>query len=102
LDNLNLSATLDVAAAPVAHGISLAPNPTGAEAILRFSLSQNAPVRIDIADATGRIVRTIVNTSMQAGAQRIPIATGALAPGIYQVMLRTAEGMFTQRLVVLR
>jgi hypothetical protein len=81
------------------------PNPMRGSTVLVFSLTQAGPVRIEIFDARGRLVRLLTDESLQAGAHRLPwdgrTDDGALAPsGIHWVRL-TAEGRTFVRKVAL-
>jgi hypothetical protein len=85
-----------------AHEISLFPNPAKGSATLRFTLSTGSKVSVSILDAVGRTVSVVTEASMQQGKQQLTIPTSDLAPGIYNIVIRTAEGVSTQRLSVVK
>ncbi|GAB3583272.1 hypothetical protein GCM10027345_28710 [Hymenobacter daeguensis] len=93
----NATAVTNVVAAT---GTTLAPNPATSRAELTFELLKAAAVRIDVADALGRIVATPANGNLAAGVQHVAINTADLAGGVYSVTIRTAEGSVTKHLSV--
>jgi len=82
------------------------PNPFNPRTTLRFSLGQTARVQLEIVDARGRAVRLLLDTPMGAGDhERIwdgrDDAGGAVASGVYRVMLRVDGHTMDSRPVVL-
>ena len=64
--------------------LTVGPNPTRARATVRFALDAPGPVRVVVADALGREVRVLERT-LAAGAQALPLSAARLAPGLYVV-----------------
>jgi len=77
------------------------PAPAGRGARVAFTLDRPGPVRIDLLDARGRLVRTVENGERSAGAHDVWIPTRDLAGGIYFVRLGMANQSRTSRMVVL-
>lgn len=80
------------------------PNPTGSESLLRFTLAADCRARLEILDASGRLVRALVDSPMSSGphAVRWDGKDGAQSPtasGVYFARLQTAEGAFVRRIV---
>jgi hypothetical protein len=74
---------------------------------LELALPRPGPVTLDVFDTSGRRVRALHRGTMPAGTQRIVwdgrLQSGRLAPsGIYFIQLRTEEGAFEKRVVLLR
>jgi flagellar hook assembly protein FlgD len=75
------------------------PNPFNPETTIRFDLAQNVPVRIDIYNVTGQLVRRLVEADRQAGSYQV-VWNGRnddrqlLPSGIY--FCRLTAGQFTE------
>lgn len=77
------------------------PNPADAAANIVFTLTENAPITLEVVDMTGRLVQTVTkDEKMEAGAHTVHIATETLPAGIYFWTLKTGELSVTRRLVV--
>ncbi len=85
------------AAAPVAF-----PNPTAGAATVAFELRQASDVTVDVVDVLGRRVVSLGTRPQAAGAVRLAVPSGGLAPGLYLVRVRTEAGVATTRLTVTR
>ncbi|MFC1572363.1 FlgD immunoglobulin-like domain containing protein [Candidatus Eisenbacteria bacterium] len=92
---------------------SVAPNPIHANeafATIHLSISEgasNSPVRLDVLDANGRLIRRLMNRRMDSGISPMRWdgrdARGQrLDAGVYYLTLRTADGMRTARAVLMR
>ena len=84
------------------NSVSLLPNPTSGETNLIFSLSKGTSILVQVTDMTGRVVAHITAQNLAAGTHLQPISTAGLAGGVYNIRLATAEGVVTQRLVVVK
>jgi hypothetical protein len=79
------------------------PNPFRTITILYFALMHDSHVRIDIADASGRKVMTLIHEQLEAGVQRIPlyrVTNGVtLSAGVYtyQLTVTNENGKFSQK-----
>ncbi|MEZ4649390.1 MAG: FG-GAP-like repeat-containing protein [Candidatus Eisenbacteria bacterium] len=57
------------------HALSLlgaSPNPFRGATAIRFQLAEASPVRIEVLDVTGRLVRTLTDAAFGAGAHQVP------------------------------
>ncbi len=102
LDDINVSATTGVNQVITQSSLapSIYPNPAKDEATLSFNLVNSSDVTIQVVDGLGRIVNVAANDKMDAGQHSVIINTASLASGIYNVMIHTENGTFTQRLSV--
>lgn len=64
------------------------PNPFGASTNIKFSLSSYAYVNLDIFDASGRHVTSLISKTRDAGAYDLRLDASALTPGMYYAVLR--------------
>jgi len=86
---------------------SARPNPTRGMTNLSFTLDRAAPTRVMIVDVAGRLVRTLVSRSLQAGPHAASWdgrdERGRDAPaGIYFAVVRSGERRATSRIALLR
>jgi len=84
---------------------AVAPNPMRDGADVRFVVPMAAPVRIDVLDVAGRLVRTLARATFAAGPQRAAwdgrdAAGATVAPGVYRVRVRV--GAVERALTVVR
>ncbi len=110
LPPLGAAAREPTTAAPGTAGASLSlhvhPNPFAGGTNVDFSLPSKGAVRVDVFDAAGRRVRTLLDAVLPAGRHdRMWDLRGTdgrrAAPGVYFVNLRTASGSVTRRVVAI-
>ncbi len=83
------------------------PNPFNAETTILFSLPRPAPVRLDILDLSGRLVRRLAETTLPAGRHRL-LWDGrdnqgrSVAGGTYLYRLQSDGEQLVRKLVLLR
>jgi flagellar hook assembly protein FlgD len=82
------------------------PNPMRGAATIEFVLPRSTPVRVEIVDLSGRVVRRLTNAFHPAGAHRITWdgrdgAGGRVASGLYFVRLAAGSSPATARIVKL-
>lgn len=77
-----------------AISLTVQPNPVGAEATIAFSARHAADARLVLLDARGVIVRTLLDTRVDAGARTVRLETAGLPSGAYRIVL-TLDGTST-------
>jgi hypothetical protein len=82
----------------------ISPNPSRGEAMLSFSLPRDGAVELGVMDIQGRLVRTVHQGVLPAGAHRIQWdgrnSTGqSTEPGVYFAVLRFGDKALTKRIV---
>lgn len=77
------------------------PNPFRGATTLTFSLPAPTSVRLDVFDALGRRVATVVDGRRAAGTHEATFRAGSLLPGLYIARLSADGQTATRRLVVL-
>lgn len=101
VDDINIHSTVGVAEINAATlGATVYPNPAKDEATLTFTLGGQSEVNIQLVDGLGRVVATIANEKMEIGMHAVSINTANLASGVYNAMIHTEAGTFTQRFSV--
>ena len=78
------------------------PNPAGPLVGISFELESRAPTRLDVLDATGRVVTTLMDRPLFAGSYNVVWETVNSAAGVYIVRLRSGEGERTALVSVIR
>jgi len=83
------------------------PNPMRASAAIRYTLDSERPVSLQVHDLTGRVVRTLVASSMKRGAYRAAWNGTdnhgrSVADGVYFLKLAAGDYRQTYKLVVQR
>ena len=79
------------------------PNPFNPVTTIRFSLAKSTSVKLEIIDRTGRVVATLVDETLPAGAYTTSFDAGDQASGVYFYRLSTDRGFSqTKRLVLMK
>jgi hypothetical protein len=83
------------------------PNPFGTQTVISYSLPAPGPVRLDVYDVRGRLVRTLVDEVRPEGRHHVAwngrATDGAALPnGVYFYRLRAAGAAESRKLVLLR
>jgi len=79
------------------------PNPARGRALLEYSLADRANVSARLYDASGRVVRTLLDGAPRApGRHTIPIEGGDLRPGVYFYEIARGNERVRGKLVILR
>lgn len=76
------------------------PNPAESETNLSFSIGTASRVSLQIVNALGQRVATVVEDEMTPGDYLIPYSTSGLAAGSYTILLQTAAGKAVMPLTV--
>lgn len=101
--------SVDVAeqAPPRTGRLSNYPNPFNPSTTVRFELAKAAPVRLDLFDARGRLVKSLARGDRAAGRHEVAwdgrdAAGRACAAGVYLARLEAAGQITTARLLLVR
>ena len=89
------------AAAKAAFAFTTAPNPFHGTTTLRFTLPKAETIGLAVYDLSGRLVTTLQQGRLAAGAYEVAVPEGVLAPGVYVSQLKSPSGTAVQRLVKL-
>ena len=105
---LRIKRTTDSAAVPSAPGaLAVYPNPFNPTTTVSLAIPAAGPVRIDIYDTKGRLVRRLLDTHLAEGPHRVvwdgrDTAGRQLASGVYLLQLRSRLHEQTRKVTLLR
>ena len=100
-----LALTTEGEGTPAAAAVSLRPpwpNPASVTSTASFALDAPAHVRLDVVDALGRTVRTVVDSHRDAGPHEVQVDLGGLAAGTYLLRLQSGGRVLARGLAVAR
>jgi hypothetical protein len=96
---MNFNPILSVAEqTEIAQAVVL-PNPTTANATLRFDLQNTSDVVVVVTDVAGKIMQTNTLAQLTAGAQEVSLASEQWAAGIYTVNITSNGSTLTKKFV---
>jgi len=78
------------------------PNPFNPSTTIQFALPENAQVRLDVFDITGRLIKTEVNEERTAGYHSVQINASELSSGLYFYRLRTVGKVVTKKMMLIK
>lgn len=87
--------------APGSLGLGAWPNPADGSTRVEYQLERPAMVELFLCDLHGRDVRKLSSGLTTAGKHQVDVDTRGLPGGVYSVVLQSAAGRSTQRLVVM-
>ncbi|HVZ40914.1 MAG TPA: PQQ-dependent sugar dehydrogenase [Candidatus Kapabacteria bacterium] len=82
--------------------IQIAPNPSGTATLIDYTLAADGPVLITLHDATGRLVRTLVDGQQSAGEHGVMLDATTLPSATYFCRLAAAGSVSTRPVVLTR
>ncbi|MGZ3885288.1 MAG: T9SS type A sorting domain-containing protein [Bacteroidia bacterium] len=102
-----LSGNISICAAQGVHNLQnsiswlgISPNPLSDRATLSLSLKQEEAVSVSLYDLTGKLVSSVFDGKLQAGAGSIHLDTHALNSGLYYISVSTSAGTISRKLVI--
>lgn len=78
------------------------PNPFSTRTTLRFYLPGASDIELRVVDRTGRTVARLAGGSYRSGTHQVVFDASDLPADIYFCTLKTADGLFTRKLTVLK
>lgn len=96
---MNFDPVLSVAEQTEISQAVVLPNPTTANASLRFDLQNTADVTVVVTDVAGKIMQSSAMNQLSAGAQEITLSAEQWAAGIYTVRITSNGNALTKKFV---
>jgi PKD repeat protein len=78
------------------------PNPSHGDVFVRFTTPLSGPVRLDLYDLSGRLVRPCISNVLEAAGYGFQLDLSDVHPGIYFLHLATPMGARNEKLVLMR
>ena len=102
--------TIDLTMIGIAEGISdvndmkIFPNPFSQRMEIDFNMSRRSPVRLELIDAFGKLIRALVDEPLNMGSHRFIIDASDfnLANGVYSIQLTSSDYSITRRMILLK
>ena len=100
LSNTNLVTSVQVSQSTKSMLYPPSPNPAIGDVALSFYLDQSEPLRFELFDVNGRMVRTIATQRWPKGGHRLTLPTQGLASGSYFVKMTGNNYQMSQKLII--
>lgn len=81
---------------------AVSPNPLRSSATVSYEVAEAGSVTIDLYDASGRVVTTLLSGDLDAGAGTLQLDATGLPTGTYHIVLRQGEAMTTTPVRIVR
>ena len=76
------------------------PNPARDLGYIELDLKRDQEVHLYLMDANGQMAKWFVSGMMEAGAYNFPFEAFDFSSGVYMIVLRTDEGVQTEKVVI--
>lgn len=86
--------------APLAYAVSSYPDPYIASTTIEYAIPKRARVRLTIYNASGQLVKTLVNSTRKAGRYRETFNATDAAPGLYMYRLETGGRVWVEPVIL--
>ena len=103
----SLTGTIEVVSTGIEGGQSftaellpITPSPVSGMASIEFTAPGTGNVNISVLDLAGRVVSVVQNGNMPAGSSSRTIDSSEFSPGVYFVMMQTAETTITRKIAI--
>jgi thiol-disulfide isomerase/thioredoxin len=100
IDNVNFNFTTGISTVTVPVQFNLFPNPAGKSTTVSFTLQNKGNVTVNVVNALGQVVQTVVNEALTPAEYQFNINTENLSKGIYSVKILSADGVSASQLIV--
>ena len=78
------------------------PNPFNPNTTISFNLNQSSPVRLQVFDISGRLVRTLIEQQVSAGDHQIQFNASTLSSGMYVYRLEAGNKVETKTMTLIK
>jgi thiol-disulfide isomerase/thioredoxin len=78
------------------------PNPFNPTTNIKFDITRNGIVKLEVYDITGRVMNTLVNGKLEAGKYAYTMNSSNMPSGVYFYKLETENYLMTRRMILLK
>ena len=78
------------------------PNPFNPSTTINFEVAKNSHIRLQVFDATGRLIETLINEPKAAGSYSLTWDAASRASGMYFLRMTSTEGVYTRKMVLIK
>jgi hypothetical protein len=78
------------------------PNPFNPTTSIKFDLTSNSVVKLNVYNYNGQLVKSLVNGQMNAGYHTVNFDASSLSAGVYYYTMETAGKSMTQKMVLVK
>lgn len=83
--------------------LQVSPNPVSTSAKIAYTMPEPGPIWMGISDASGRLVEVLETTNWKdPGTYSVEWSPRNTQPGVFYVLLKTAEGVSSKKIVLVR
>lgn len=82
--------------------IKVYPNPAKEHADISFEILQQGHVKIQVLDIQGKVIREVLNKTLESGRQEVGISLLGLDAGVYNIRIETGGKVMMEKLSVIR
>jgi hypothetical protein len=100
VDDVNLTTTVGVNEVTEIAGLFVYPNPAANTANIKIALAKSSDVSVNIYNTIGELVYSESRTDLPAGDNVIQMNTSSFANGIYSVVINSANGSTSKKLII--
>ncbi|HKK10510.1 MAG TPA: T9SS type A sorting domain-containing protein, partial [Bacteroidales bacterium] len=80
--------------------VSVAPNPFNQETSIAIEMRETGKLLIELYDVTGKKLKKLTDTEMEAGVHHFTLRKGALPEGIYLLKVKAANAVGSQKIII--
>jgi flagellar hook assembly protein FlgD len=80
--------------------VTVAPNPFTQETSIAIEMKESGKLMVELYDVTGKKIRMLKDTEMEAGVHHFTLRKGTLPEGIYLLKVKAANAIGSQKLII--
>lgn len=80
--------------------VTVAPNPFNHETSITIEMKETGKLMIELFDVTGKKIRKLKDTEMEAGVHHFTLRKGTLPEGVYLLKVKAASAVGSQKLII--
>ncbi|MGF1925705.1 MAG: S8 family serine peptidase, partial [Bacteroidia bacterium] len=78
------------------------PNPAGSMTTIPFDIGEKSPAKLTVTNVIGKVVKTLVNETLNEGTYAVPFDLTSLTPGVYFYELQAGGYRKTLKMIVVK